>query len=175
VSPTPITETKLGTATETADAYVLRYERRLDHPVDVVWRAVTDPGEVGAWWAEADIDLRVGGAVEFRWQMADPDGNSATATGTVTALDPPRLVEYTTDIHGVLRFELSAAGEGTRLVFSATYPKSMPERLSVTAGWHVHLEHLDAALDGVEIDWSTWYADHYPRWQELHDAYAARM
>jgi uncharacterized protein YndB with AHSA1/START domain len=168
-----VTTQTLGTHEQREDGtHVLRYERRLAHPVDRVWRAVTEPSEVEGWWAEADIDLRVGGRVQFRWLNTDRK-DDVKATGTVARLDAPWLVEYDTDHHGLLRFELSPDGDAAT-VLRFTVEREGDEKLDmVLPGWHVHLEHLDAALDGDPIAWATWEADHRPRWDELHAAYAA--
>ena len=49
----------------------IRRDVIVDAAPEVVWDALTDPGELAGWFgAEAEIDLRVGGAVRFRW----PDG-----------------------------------------------------------------------------------------------------
>ncbi len=41
---------------------ICRYERRLRHPVDVVWKAITDPDEIERWTgSRPEIDLRPGG------------------------------------------------------------------------------------------------------------------
>ncbi len=54
-----------------------------------VWDALTDPQELAAWFgAEADIDLRPGGAVRFLW----PDGTERR--GLVIELDPPRRFAF---------------------------------------------------------------------------------
>jgi hypothetical protein len=45
----------------------------------------------------------------------------------------------------------------------------------VLAGWHIHLDHLADALDGRPVDWSSWSEDQRPKWQEIHDRYAARL
>lgn len=56
---------------------------------DVVWNALTEPGELAAWFgAEAEIDLRVGGAIRFRW----PDGTERR--GLVVDVDPPRRLAF---------------------------------------------------------------------------------
>ena len=56
---------------------------------EVVWDALTDPGELAAWFgADAEVDLRVGGAVRFRW----PDGSERR--GLVVDLDPPRRLAF---------------------------------------------------------------------------------
>ena len=167
-----MTTQTLGSYEQREDGtHVLRYDRRLAHPVDRVWRAVTDPSEVVGWWSEADIDLRVGGRVQFRWLNAGRDADQPVATGTVSQLDAPWLVEYDTDVHGRLRFELEPDGDGaTRLRFIVERPDDTALDL-VRPGWHIHLEHLDVALDGESIDWTTWEADHRPRWDDLRAAY----
>lgn len=61
---------------------VLRMERRLDHPPEKVWRAVTEPARLAEWFpTTVTPDLRPGGAVGFGFGPA----------GAVTDLDPPRL------------------------------------------------------------------------------------
>jgi len=54
-------------------------ERTLDAPVDLVWRAYTDPQHLKQWFApkpyqitECELDLRPGGI--FRIRMTGPDG-----------------------------------------------------------------------------------------------------
>ena len=160
---------------ETRDGrHVLRYERRLAHPVDRVWAALTEPAELRAWLADADIELVRGGAVQLRWLNTDDQGNRAVLNGTITALEPPRLLEIDSDIHGVLRWELRPDDRGTALVFIVSVPAPNDAMRLLRAGWHLHLEHLADALDGRPVDWPRWDADHRPRWQELHDAYAAK-
>jgi len=61
-----------------------------------------------------------------------------------------------------MRWELrSAAGTaadrpGTALTFVNRSPASDEHLLLVLAGWHIHLDHLEDALDGTPVDWSTW-------------------
>ena len=165
----------LGTVEKVADTYHVRYERHLAHPVDTVFAAVTEPDELAAWLARATLDPVVGGSVELRWQNAEGGSQEPpVARGTVTAYDPPRLVEYDTDIHGRLRFELTPEGDGTRLVFTVAIAMPAEHASKNVAGWHVHLEHLEAVLDGGSIDWPGWYRVHFPRWQEIHEVYLAR-
>ena len=68
---------------------ILRFERHLAKPVDAVWRAVTDPEEMRAWFPTADRDRRVEGrcADHARVRGADID----PLPGTVCVeWDPPR-------------------------------------------------------------------------------------
>jgi len=93
------------------------------------------------------------------------------ARGTVSALEPPRLVEFDTDIHGRLRWELEPDGDGTVLTFTAEAQLPEDHELEVLAGWHIHLDHLEHVLDGGTIDWPNWSRDHMPAWERIRQRY----
>jgi uncharacterized protein YndB with AHSA1/START domain len=152
---------------------VLRFERHLDHQVERVWAALTDPDELVGWLAEAEIDLVEGGRVVLRWLNSDEEGNQAVLHGTITELDPPRLIEYDSDIHGVLRWELRAEGSGSHLTFTATAELPEDFKTKVLAGWHIHLDHLEESLDGRPVNWPTWAEDHMGRWRGIQQRYTA--
>jgi uncharacterized protein YndB with AHSA1/START domain len=151
---------------------ILRFERRLPHPVEKVWAALTDPGEIEAWLAATEIDdLVVGGRIVLRWLNSDEDGNQAVMDAEITELDPPRLFEFSGDPHGTLRWELRPDGDGCLLSFTARGAFG-DEAASARAGWHIHFEHLADALDGRPIDWPRWHTDHFARWKEIEAEYA---
>jgi hypothetical protein len=86
----------------------------------------------------------------------------------VTAIKPPRLLEFTwtdkgNDL-GFVRWELIAEDGGTHLVLTHTVPETARAfGLPALAGWHSLLEKLAALLDGLPFE--------QDRWQELHDHY----
>jgi uncharacterized protein YndB with AHSA1/START domain len=160
-----------GTLERSGDHRVIRFERRLEHPVERVWRALTDPGEIAKWLALAELDLREGGSVVLRWQNTDEDGTTAVARGTVSALEPPRLIEFDTDIHGRLRWELEPDGDGTSLAFTAEVQLPDDYELEVLSGWHIHLDHLEEVLTGGTIDWPNWDTAHKPEWDRIRERY----
>ena len=135
---------------------VIRFQRRIPHPIERVWAAITTPAELLGWWGDAEIDLREGGRFVLRWLNTDDDGNRAEMHATITALEPPRLLETEGDIHGVLRWELDPDGEGTMLTFSSTLDLPEEFRFQTIAGWHFHLDTLGEALDGQAYEWSRW-------------------
>jgi uncharacterized protein YndB with AHSA1/START domain len=163
-----------GTLERRGDRQMIRFERRLEHPVDRVWRALIEPAELRKWLAVAEIDPVEGGDVVLRWQNTDDEGNRAIARGTVTAVEPERVLELDTDIHGRLRWELEPAGEGTNLIFTVDAQLPAEFETKVIAGWHIHLDHLEEVLDGGTIDWPNWDREHRPDWQRAHDRYVAR-
>jgi uncharacterized protein YndB with AHSA1/START domain len=156
-----------GTLEQRDDTAVIRFVRRLNHPVEKVWAALTEPAEMLRWWGEGEVDLREGGAFVVRWLNTDDDGNRAEMHATITHLDPPRLLETDGDMHGVLRWELEPDGDGTVLTFSSALELPEEFRTKVLAGWHWHLDRLAEALEGGSAD----LVD-LPGWEDVHDGYA---
>jgi uncharacterized protein YndB with AHSA1/START domain len=160
--------TDYGTIETLADGrYVLRYERRLRHPIDKVWEALTDPRQMEEWWARAEVELVEGGQARLEWLNSD-----AVADGRISRLDPPRTIEFDTELHGRLLWELAPDEEGTQLTLTVTAAVPDDHLASTLAGWHVHIDFLEDALDGRPVDWPNWPMD---RWQAHFDHYEASM
>ncbi len=157
-----------GTVETRDGAHILRFVRHFHHPIEEVWAALTEPEQLVAWLAEAEIEPRQGGSVQLRWLNTDERGNSANAVmhATIRQFDPPRLLEYAGDIHGVLRFELKETTDGCVLTFSNTLPASYTRLRESLAGWHVHLDFLTEALEGQRVDWPHWPLDRWTRHYE---------
>jgi hypothetical protein len=43
---------------------MLTFKRRLKHPIEAVWAAITDPEQRAAWFGITTIDARTGGTIE---------------------------------------------------------------------------------------------------------------
>jgi deazaflavin-dependent oxidoreductase (nitroreductase family) len=148
-----------GTVHTVAASTVIRFARDLDHRIGMVWAALTDPDQLQHWLAApAEIDLRVGGRVHLV-------PGQLTVDSTVTALDPPRLLEYgwrdRAGDHVKVRWELAPQGGGTRVVFTETFPTTLAEADQVSGGpaelaaWHLVLDRLEATLNGQQPNLST--------------------
>lgn len=148
---------------------VLRFRRRLAHPAERVWAALTSQAELIQWWGEAEVDLTEGGVFTLRWLNTDDQGNKAVMHATITRLDPPRLLELTGGPHGVLRWELEPDAGGTLLTFSSTLSLPAQYRTKVLAGWHWHLDTLAGALDGRGADLVG-----VSGWDQIHERYLAQ-
>ena len=89
-----------------------------------VYRALTDPGELGRWFvAEASVDLRPGGA--YRWVFGDATGSpgaaAQVAAGEFVTIAENELLRMRTVIDGVeteLECRLDARPEGTLLTLT---------------------------------------------------------
>jgi uncharacterized protein YndB with AHSA1/START domain len=91
-----------------------RFERRLSHRPEKVWRALTEARELAHWFPASMEGANDHGA-PLRFTF--PDGKSPTLTGEITEYDPPRALAYTMGDEK-LRWELSPIPEGCLLVFT---------------------------------------------------------
>jgi uncharacterized protein YndB with AHSA1/START domain len=145
----------------------LRFERRLSHPVEVVWRAITESDELEQWFpSRVEVDeLRPGAEMTFRFENMPLDAPS-TMAGRVTAFDPPRLFEfYWGEDH--LRFELEPAGSDACTLRLTVLLDEREKAARDGAGWHVCLDRLGRQLAGAEPggreDWRGLYEEYQRR------------
>jgi uncharacterized protein YndB with AHSA1/START domain len=117
------------TAVADVQAGVVKGDVEIAAPVEAVFRALTDPGELAAWWGSAtdyrthswQVDLRAGG----RWscQAVDAkDGHKSEVRGEYLTVEPPRLLVFTWEpswekyARTTIRYDLTPVASGTRLV-----------------------------------------------------------
>jgi len=124
--------------------FVLRFERRLAHPAEKVWKALTDRDELRHWFpVDIEADLRPGAPMRFVFR----NGEGPALDGEVIEYDPPRVFAYLWGAD-LFRWELHPGADGCLLVFT----QAMGEQGRAArdgAGWHVCLDHLVARLDGT--------------------------
>ena len=134
---------------------VVRFERHLEDPPEVVWRALTE-GEQLKRWFPCDIvtdEWKVGAALTFLFR----EGNVPALTGRVLECDKPRVLAYTWG-EETLRFELTPeASGGTYLILTDEVARGFAARNA--AGWDECL----ARLEGHSGEGDGWKArfDHY--------------
>jgi uncharacterized protein YndB with AHSA1/START domain len=132
---------KHGTLTTRGNRVELRFERRLTHPPEKVWRALTDTKELAHWFPARIEGAREAGAeLRFFFQEGDP------GTGKISVFDPPRVLEYTWE-GDLLRWELRPEGTGCLLVFT-TIPADRANVARDATGWHFCLDNLEATING---------------------------
>lgn len=160
----------------------VRIERLLPGSIDRVWAWITEEDKRALWLARGTVELRVGGRVELTFRHSELThaddhppakyadmADHAELRGQVTACEPPHLLAHTWGGQGEVRYELSEAAGGVRLVITHLHLSGRDDVLSVSAGWHAHLALLVAQLQGREP----------PRYWQLHTRleaeYAARL
>lgn len=97
-------------------------------PPERVFRALTDPVQLAAWWGAPDqyrthdwrLDLRAG--AEWSCKAKSATGDQSTVHGRILAVEPPTLLVLTWNPsweppgETTIRYELSPIATGTRVV-----------------------------------------------------------
>jgi uncharacterized protein YndB with AHSA1/START domain len=153
----------------------LSFERRLSHPVDVVWRAITESDELEHWFpSRVDVDaLGRGANMTFTFDEMPLEHVQMTMTGHVTEFDPPRLFAFTWgDDH--LRFELepvAGSSEDACVLRLTVLLDSREKAARDGAGWHVCLDRLEGLLAGDDGAAATGASED---WRGLYEEYRRR-
>jgi uncharacterized protein YndB with AHSA1/START domain len=157
-----MTDTDLGNLNKQGDRYTLTYTRHLPHPPEKVWRAVTEPAHLAAWFPDNVVGEFKEGAV-LRFENEHGDGFD----GKMLAFDPPSRLEllWGTD---QLRIELQPDGDGTVLTFVDTFDE-LGKAARDGAGWHECIARLVAHVVGREP--APWGA----HWREFFATYADHL
>jgi uncharacterized protein YndB with AHSA1/START domain len=137
----------------------LRFERTLPHPVERVWRAISEPAELERWFpAAADWTPATGETFE-----------AYGGKGEVTEVDAPHRLAWT---FGGERysFELSAEADGCRLIFTHVFD-DRTRAAQTAAGWDTYLSRLEPHLAGGYLS----EEDAHRPWEELHERYAEQF
>ena len=148
------------------DRAVLTFERRLPHPIERVWAAITDPVERGQWMGDTTVDGREGGTIEMVPAAPPMPADQKRMSGRILVWDPPHVFEHEWNQRivepGVVRYELRSDDSdppGTLLRFSH---RSLGVRNAngFRPGTHAYLDRLEAHLAGDGIpDWQQRYRE----------------
>jgi uncharacterized protein YndB with AHSA1/START domain len=137
---------------------VLRIERRLKHPPERVWRAITEPAQLNQWYPfpASAVEPRAGGWIRF------DAGPAGTVEAVVTEAEAPRVFAFRVpagDItpggregDNLIHIELRPdTGDGCLLIFTHTFV-DLPAAASYAAGWQTCLAALELVVDGRPVE-----------------------
>lgn len=133
----------LGTLDPLGDGWRLTFTRRLAHPPEKVWQAVTEPEHLAVWFPDEIVGERRAGA-PLRFVTSGGDGFD----GEMLVFDPPSVMElaWGTD---QLRIELRPDGDGTVLTLTDTFSE-LGKAARDAAGWHECLDRLGREMAGAD-------------------------
>lgn len=156
-----------GTIEQRDGRVSFRYQRELTHPIERVWRAITDADELAHWLGtKPELELRVGGL--YVLIHTSPDGTqSQRVEDRVVRLEPPHVFAHTfwaeLNPSALVTWTLTPTGTGTRLdlthelditdMQAVAGQESIVTMMSRNAsGWHILLDRLSAEIDGEDVD-----------------------
>ena len=147
-----LSDAPLGEVSRNADRTLeVVFRRHYNAPIEKVWAALTIPERLADWFAVAEVDLRVGGALRLDW------GGGNVAEMQITVCEPPRALAWVwrlRDRDTLVRFDLTPEAGGCALVLTHSGVPVVGGQ-GVRAGWHAHLEGLPEAIEGRATPWST--------------------
>ena len=149
----------LADAGRLVDRHAMAWIRRLDAPLDEVWRTISTAEGLARWWGMPihALELRVGGAFKHHWENTV----AAFKEGEHIDFAEPKGAYVGT---GGLRFEIAADGEATMFTLLDTWSKGAVFEgggalahqpggpgtpwIGVAAGWHSGVDALRRLFDG---------------------------
>jgi len=153
---------RLGALTRTGACWRLTCTRRLAHPQERVWRAITESEHLAVWFPQEIIgERRAGVPLRFVGAIGGDFG------GEMLDFRPPRAMEFTWGADR-MRIELHPDGAGTVLTLTDTFAQH-GKAARDGAGWHECLDRLTSALDGVPP--AAWGE----RWRAVHPDHVAHF
>ena len=129
----------------------IEFERVYPHPIDTVWRALTDSRALAAWLMENDLVAREGHA--FNMWCEDGEGGTDRYLCKVLELEPQRRMLWSWLLDDnqqqsatFVEFRLEATENGTRLTIRHTGDRDRDTVEKFKGGWPVKLDQLEETL-----------------------------
>jgi uncharacterized protein YndB with AHSA1/START domain len=139
----------------------LVFTRNLPHPPEKVWRALTEPEHLEAWFPTTiEGELAPGAPLRFQHRNAPLE----PMEGEMITYETGSVMEFRWG-SDTLRISLEPDGSGTRLTLVDTL-EELGKAARDGAGWHTCLDQLAYHLDGEEPPWTS-----PERWEQVHGSY----
>lgn len=145
----------------------VRLVRLLPGPIERIWDYLTDPEKRARWFAGGPMEPRTGGKMRLHFRHAnlapgeeppeeyrEVQDTGVHMDGAVLRWEPPRVLSYTfgDTQESEVTFELTPQGDRVMLVLThRSRGEDLPYTSGYASGWHLHLDHLRARLEGVPL------------------------
>jgi len=150
------------------DQNTVRFERLLPGPIERVWSYLTEDGKRAKWLCGGDVEQKVGGHVDMHFHnvsLSSEDDiprpekyrdrpEKMSFAGEVTRCEPPHVLQHTWefgDEYSEVCYELEEQGDKVRLILTHRRLDTSDIVLSVSGGWHTHLNILVDVLEGNKL------------------------
>lgn len=138
----------------------LKIQRLLPGPIERVWAYLTESDMRRQWLAAGEMTLEVDAPFEFVWrndELTDPPGQAPPnhsgedrLDSRITELNSPYKIAFEWDGTGGVTFELESRGDQVLLTMTHRRVTDRSTLLSVSSGWHTHLDLLVMRLSDRE-------------------------
>lgn len=141
----------------------LKLARVFNAPIDLVWKAWTQPAHIAQWWGPKGTKTTIvkhnfveNG--EWRFSMPMPNGNEFISFGTYSTINEPTLIETSANFipmtEGVtLVAQFEDKGSQTGFVFKVIHPTEayckQQEEMGFYNGWGSVFEGLNGYLESL--------------------------
>lgn len=149
------------------DESTVRFERILPGPIERVWSYLIESDKRAQWLCGGETAPNIGGVVDMHFHNASLSSKAdierpekykdmpekISFAGKVTRYEPPRVLAHTWEFEGdasEVCYELEEQGDKVRLVLTHRRLQSTEFVLSVSGGWHAHLDILVDVLENRE-------------------------
>ncbi|HYF99676.1 MAG TPA: SRPBCC domain-containing protein [Candidatus Saccharimonadales bacterium] len=146
----------------------IKFERRLNHPKETIWKAITDQKEIFRWLPDykGTFDQYKGGSIDLLNVVS-----GSHVTGSILVYDLYRAFEYEWHIapnqmfpkgepESVIQWELRPDGESDSLLIVTHKHLTKSTALTFAPGWHTYLDRLEAVLNNQEPpNWAHRFAE----------------
>ena len=163
-----------------------RFRRLLPGPIERIRANLTEGDKRAQWLCGGDAETRVGGRVDMHFHNLSLSGDDdiprpekygdipekISFAGEVTRCEPPRVLTHTwefDDEASEVCYELEAQGDKVLLTLTHRKLETSKIVLSVSTGWHCHLNLLEDVLAGQQR------RPFYKMQSALEDEYGQRL
>lgn len=144
----------------------VRMHVALSSPVEDVWRALTDGERVARWLGRLDVDAVTSDGHFELWH-----DDVVRSRHAVLEWRPPHLLTVTWDFPderaSQVAFALAEADSSGATL--SVHHQGLDDAVSYAAGWHRHLQYLEAHLRGDDLSIDDFWTG-YDELVQLYDA-----
>ena len=131
--------------------FEIEFSRVYPHPMEKVWRAITEPGALGEWLMETDFAPEP--EREFKMWCEDGEGHTDTYLCKVLEIEPGKRMLWSWLLEGrekdgatTVEFLLQAEEEGTRVTIIHRGDRDADTIERFKGGWPTKLDQLGESL-----------------------------
>jgi uncharacterized protein YndB with AHSA1/START domain len=161
---------QFGEVQKLDDGFKVTFERHLDHDIETVWEAITDPKKLKYWFTDIEMEHMPGGKMNIIFR----DAGKTVTSGEIVKIEKPFHFVWTWE--GELAdWRLIPEGKNKcKLVF--TYSK-MSDQYAVGAagGFHTLVSRLEQFLNGDKTIYPFGTEEFDPEQELLREKYGEKI